>query len=46
MGAIKKFAGEDAEIAVVPPKVQEMMVTFHRKVDHYIVAETYDARSN
>jgi hypothetical protein len=44
MEAIKKFAGENAEISVVPLKVQKMMVTFDRKVCHYVVAEIYDTQ--
>ena len=35
--AIRKFAGADAETAVVPPKVQDMMVEYDRLVRHYEV---------
>jgi heme-degrading monooxygenase HmoA len=37
--AIRQFAGEDAQRAVVPEAVQEMMVTFDRTVEHYEVVE-------
>lgn len=35
--AIKRFAGERPETAVVPEKVQAMMVTYDRAVAHYEV---------
>ena len=35
MDAIKEFAGEAADIAVVPPNVQEMMVRYDPVVRHY-----------
>lgn len=35
--AIRAFAGADAEIAVVPQKVHEMMVDYDRVVRHYEV---------
>lgn len=37
--AIRRFAGDDTERAVVPPPVQEMMVSYDRTVDHYEVVE-------
>lgn len=37
--AIKRFAGERPEIAVVPEQVQAMMVTYDRTVDHYEVVQ-------
>lgn len=37
--AIKKFAGDDPETAVVPEKVRAMMVTYDRTVSHYDVVE-------
>jgi heme-degrading monooxygenase HmoA len=37
--AIRGFAGANAEQAVVPEKVQAMMVTYDRTVDHYEVVE-------
>ena len=46
MEAIKKFAGENPESAVVPPKVQNMMITFDRTVDHYTVVRNYDPQQN
>ena len=33
--AIRGFAGADAETAVVPPKVRDMMVDYDRVVRHY-----------
>jgi heme-degrading monooxygenase HmoA len=35
MDAIKQFAGEAADIAVVPPTAQEMMVRYDPVVRHY-----------
>jgi hypothetical protein len=35
--AIRAFAGESPEDAVVPDKVKEMMVSFDRHVSHYEV---------
>lgn len=35
--AITQFAGHDAEAAVVPDKVKEMMVEYDRVVRHYKV---------
>ena len=39
--AIRKFTGESAETAVVPPSVQAMMVEYDREVAHYEVVEEY-----
>ncbi|MBI5446064.1 MAG: antibiotic biosynthesis monooxygenase [Deltaproteobacteria bacterium] len=39
MDAVRAFAGEAADDAVVPPVVQEMMVDYDRKVAHYEMAE-------
>lgn len=39
--AIQAFAGEDTEVAVVPPVVRDMMIRYDRKVIHYEVV-TYD----
>lgn len=39
--AIRRFAGEDVETAVVPLVVREMMVTFDGKAAHYEVAADY-----
>lgn len=33
--AIRQFAGEDAEAAVVPAKAREMLVAFDTRVRHY-----------
>ena len=35
MAAIREFAGEAADIAVVPPIVQEMMIRYDPVVRHY-----------
>ena len=37
LAAIRQFAGESAEDAVVPEKVQAMMVSYDRVVEHYEV---------
>lgn len=37
IGAIERFSGRDAEVAVVPEKVQKMMVEYDRRVRHYEV---------
>jgi heme-degrading monooxygenase HmoA len=37
--AIEQFAGADSERAVVPEKVQEMMIDYDRSVRHYEVVE-------
>jgi heme-degrading monooxygenase HmoA len=39
MDSIRKFAGENAERAVVPETVQAMMVSYDRIVEHYEVVE-------
>jgi hypothetical protein len=40
MEAIKKFAGDDPEKAVVPAVVKSMMLTYEQRVKHYeVVAE-------
>jgi heme-degrading monooxygenase HmoA len=39
MAAIEKFAGADLEAAVVPEKVQRMMLDYDRRVRHYEVGE-------
>ncbi len=39
--AIRKFAGESAGTAVVPPSVQAMMVEYDREVTHYEIVEEY-----
>jgi heme-degrading monooxygenase HmoA len=37
MDAIRQFAGVDPEVAVVPAKVQAMMLEFDSRVRHYEV---------
>ena len=39
MRAIQMFAGDDADVAVVPPVVQTMMTEYDRLVAHYEVVE-------
>jgi heme-degrading monooxygenase HmoA len=39
--AIKAFAGEDPEIAVVPPDVRAMLSTYDERVVHYEIAERF-----
>jgi heme-degrading monooxygenase HmoA len=41
MEAIQKFAGESANVAVVPVAVQEMMIEYEKEVVHYNVVEDY-----
>jgi hypothetical protein len=35
IGAIEQFAGRDPEAAVVPPRVQDMMIEYERTARHY-----------
>jgi heme-degrading monooxygenase HmoA len=42
--AIKAFAGEDPEIAVVPASVREMLSTYDQRVVHYEIAESFAPR--
>jgi heme-degrading monooxygenase HmoA len=37
MRAIEQFAGRDSEVAVVPEKVQHMMLEYDRRARHYEV---------
>ena len=37
LGAIRAFAGDNVELAVVPEKVQAMMLDYDRVVRHYEV---------
>jgi heme-degrading monooxygenase HmoA len=39
IAAIREFAGENPEVAVVPEKAQAMMVRYDRTVAHYEVVE-------
>jgi heme-degrading monooxygenase HmoA len=39
LDAIRKFAGNNPEVAVVPDRVRAMMVTYDRTVAHYDVVE-------
>ena len=41
MDAIRHFAGESVDTAVVPPVVQAMMVEYDHEVSHYEIADTY-----
>jgi heme-degrading monooxygenase HmoA len=40
LDAIKAFAGEDAEVAVVPSVARAMMVEFEPRATHYEVVDT------
>ena len=44
LDAIKAFAGERPDIAVVPTIVQTMMASHDSHVVHYEVADTYEPR--
>lgn len=37
--AIRRFAGKDAEAAVVAPQVEEMMIEYDGKVRHYEIID-------
>ena len=39
LDAIRSFAGSDAESAVVPAKVQKMMIEYDRRARHYEVVD-------
>ena len=41
--SIRAFAGDDPEVAVVPPAAQALMTTFDRRAVHYEVVETAGA---
>ena len=41
--AIRAFAGDDVEAAVVPPEAEAMMVEFDRRADHYQIAYSFEA---
>ena len=41
--SIRAFAGDDAEVAVVPPAAQALMTTFDRRAVHYEVVELASA---
>ena len=40
LDAVLAFAGEDYEVAVVPPKAKQLLSRFDRKSAHYQVIET------
>ena len=37
--AIRQFAGDNVEVAVVPPAVREMMLEYDQTVRHYEIVE-------
>lgn len=39
LDAIREFAGDNPEVAVVPDAVQAMMITYEKTVAHYEVVE-------
>lgn len=42
LDSIRAFAGANAEVAVVPPLVQRLMVSYESNVAHYEIAETLE----
>jgi heme-degrading monooxygenase HmoA len=44
LDAVKAFAGDDHEVAVVPPDAQRVLTRFDRTVTHYEVALRGEAR--
>ena len=42
LDAVRAFAGEDYEVAVVPPKARELLSKFDDRSAHYQVIETPD----
>jgi heme-degrading monooxygenase HmoA len=41
--AVRGFAGEDYEVAVVPPKARDLLLRFDQRSAHYEVRERRDA---
>ena len=41
--AIRAFAGDDIEVAVVPPVAEAMMIEFDRRAAHYEIAYSFEA---
>ena len=39
LGAVRAFAGEDYEVAVVPPKAQALLSRFDARSQHYEIKE-------
>jgi heme-degrading monooxygenase HmoA len=39
LDAIKAFAGEDAERAVVPPAAQALMASYDHRAVHYVIVD-------
>jgi heme-degrading monooxygenase HmoA len=39
IAAIQGFAGTDVETAVVPPRVQDMMIEYDNRVRHYQIVQ-------
>lgn len=40
MEAIRQFAGDDPGLAVVPPLVQQLMIRYDQRVEHYRVTHS------
>jgi hypothetical protein len=40
--AVKRFAGEDLELAYVPPKAREVLARFDERSQHYEIKERLD----
>jgi heme-degrading monooxygenase HmoA len=41
LDAIAAFAGDQLDVAVVPPAVQAILTGYDRQVEHYEIAETF-----
>ena len=39
---IKAFAGANAEVAVVPPLVQQLLASYDSRAQHYEIADTFE----
>jgi heme-degrading monooxygenase HmoA len=46
MEAIKKFAGENVNIAVVPQVVKNLMISYDKYVTHYEIVNSYNLSEN
>jgi heme-degrading monooxygenase HmoA len=44
LDVIQAFAGASPDVAVVPPAVRDLMVSYESKVAHYEIAETFEPR--
>lgn len=44
LAAIKQFAGDDAELAVVPPVIEAMLESYDQYATHYQIADRYSEK--